>query len=331
MILKKMDDSKLEEIETLKEILKMSTNEQQQYLIKNDLKKQQKGIEGEKQISYFIDFNLGESKNYIILHDLRIEVDNKTAQIDHMLISKAMGIVLIEAKNTDAVVTINNDGTMTYKYKNGKEYNQANPLEQSKRHELVLKSFLEKHDIDMTISSKVVFLPEVIITNEKLPSNFYRADTFVTSLRNETLKNPLKFAVLFAKVMTNNVVSFEHLMYIGGILVKEHKPIKIDYEKKYPISKKKEILEETIIVDKVDTEVKTNPKAVIEKDENNIEKTCRENNIDISNFKDIKMSNKYMGNEMVSFTCINCNKTQRKSLKVFTSTQVSCKECAIKI
>lgn len=43
MILKKMDDSKLEEIETLKEILKMSTNEQQQYLIKNDLKKQQKG------------------------------------------------------------------------------------------------------------------------------------------------------------------------------------------------------------------------------------------------------------------------------------------------
>ena len=37
-----MDDSKLEEIETLKEILKMSTNEQQQYLIKNDLKKQQK-------------------------------------------------------------------------------------------------------------------------------------------------------------------------------------------------------------------------------------------------------------------------------------------------
>ena len=36
MILKKMDDSKLEEIETLKKILKMSTNEQQQYLIKND-------------------------------------------------------------------------------------------------------------------------------------------------------------------------------------------------------------------------------------------------------------------------------------------------------
>jgi hypothetical protein len=331
MILKKMDVSKLEEIETLKKILKMSINEQQQYLIKNDLKKQQKGIEAEKQISYFIDFNLGESKNYIILHDLRIEIDNKTAQIDHMLISKAMGIVLIEAKNTDAVVTINNDGTMTYKYKNGKEYNQANPLEQSKRHELVLKSFLEKHDIEMAISSKVVFLPEVIITNEKLPSNFYRADTFVTSLRNETLKNPLKFAVLFAKVMTNNVVSFEHLMYIGGILVKEHKPIKIDYEKKYPISKKKEIVEETIIEDKVIKEPKINTKTILEKDENSIEKICRENNIDTSNFKDIKMSNKYMGNEMVSFTCINCNKIQRKSLKVFTSTQVSCKECAIKI
>lgn len=94
---------------------------------------------------------------------------------------------------------------------------------------------------------------------------------------------------------------------------------------------KKEIIKETIIVDKVDTEVKTNPKAVIEKDENNIEKTCKENNIDISNFKDIKMSNKYMGNEMVSFTCINCNAFTKKKRKVFTSTQVSCKECAIKI
>jgi len=36
-----------------------------------------------------------------------------------------------------------------------------------------------------------------------------------------------------------------------------------------------------------------------------------------------------MGNEMVSFTCKSCNKTQRKSLRVFTSTKVDCKECGI--
>ena len=36
-----------------------------------------------------------------------------------------------------------------------------------------------------------------------------------------------------------------------------------------------------------------------------------------------------MGNEIVSFTFKNCNKTQSKSLKVFSSTKVYCKEYGI--
>ncbi len=318
MVLKKMDEFKLNEIDILQKILRETENKKQAELIKMELNKIKKGLNGEKQTSYFIDFNIGESKNYVILHDLRLELNERTAQIDHMLISKTMGIVLVEVKNTDAVVTINDDGSMLYVFKSGKKFNMASPLEQSKRHELVVKEFLKNNNIEMEVSSTVVFLPEIIITNKKLPKSFYRADTFIESLKNDKIENPFNFIKLLAKVVTNNIVSFEHLMYIGGLFVKEHKPVAIDYKKKYPITKDKKEESKAPVVDEVE-------KTIIE---NEIEKKCRENNIDVSDFKDIKLAKKYMGNEMVSFACMKCNKIQRKSLKTFIAKKTTCENCS---
>ncbi len=306
MILKEIDKQKEEDIKLLKEKLKLSKNEKQKYLIKQEISRLETGLRGEKETAYFIDFNLKDSENYVILHDLRLEIDGLTAQIDHLLINKAIGIILLETKNTKAEVTINDDGTMLYEYGKNKSYNQANPLEQSKRHELVVEKILDKYNMKLNIMSYVVFLPNVIIKNETLPKNFLRSDTFFDSIYNEFSHSPKKILSAVAKLIINKIPSTKEIRNIGNILVSEHKPVKIDYDTKYKIKKEIEEKVEEVIV------------------ENTI---YNKNNM--KKFKDIKNSKKYMGKEMLSFVCISCGKEQRKGLKTFSEKEVFCNHCKV--
>ncbi|WP_421716651.1 nuclease-related domain-containing protein [Arcobacter arenosus] len=306
MILKEIDKQKEEDIKLLKEKLKLSKNEKQKYLIKQEISRLETGLTGEKETAYFIDFNLKDSENYVILHDLRLEIDGLTAQIDHLLINKAIGIILLETKNTKAEVTINDDGTMLYEYGKNKSYNQANPLEQSKRHELVLEKILDKYNMKLNILSYVVFLPNVIIKNKTLPKNFLRSDTFYDSIYNEFAHSPKKVLTVAAKLIINKIPSTKEIRNIGNILVSEHKPVNIDYNIKYKIKNEIEEKVEEVIV------------------ENSIY-----NERNIKKFKDIKNSKKYMGNEMLSFVCISCGKEQRKGLKTFSEKEVFCNHCKV--
>jgi len=306
VILKEIDKQKEEDIKLLKEKLNLSKNEKQKYLIKQELSKLETGLVGEKETAYFIDFNLKDSENYAIIHNLRLEIDGLTAQIDHLLINKAVGIILVETKNTKAEVTINDDGTMLYKYGKNKSYNQANPLEQSKRHELVLEKILDKYNMKVNITSYVVFLPNVIIKNKTLPKNFLRSDTFFDSIYNEFTHSPKKVLTTVAKLIMNKIPSTKEIRNIGNILVLEHKPVNIDYNIKYKIKNDIEQKVEEVIV------------------ENSI---YHEKNM--KKFKDIKNSKKYMGNEMLSFICISCGKEQRKGLKTFSQKEVFCNHCKV--
>ena len=312
MLLKEIDKRKEEDIQCLKNKLKLSDSEKQKYLIRQELKKLESGMKGEQETAYFIDFNLKDSENYMVLHDLRFEIDGLTAQIDHLLINKAVGIILVETKNTQAEVSINDDGTMLYDY-NNKLYNLPNPLAQSHRHELVLDKILKKYNMEIEIMSYVVFLPDVKIKNKILPKKFYRADTFIEDIRTEFTRSPLKILTTAIKMITNKIPSTKNIENIGKILINEHKPVLIDYDKKYKIK---------VIETKNDSE----KNIIKEKEEIHINAKINEKNL--AKFKDIQNSPKYMGYEMLSFICIKCNTTQRKSLNTFNQKEVFCKNCA---
>ena len=310
MLLKEIDKRKEEDIQCLKNKLKLSNNEKQKHIIRQELTKLESGLKGEKETAYFIDFNLKDSENYMVLHDLRFEIDGLTAQIDHLLINVAVGIILVETKNTKAEVTINDDGTMLYTYPK-ESHNLPSPLAQSQRHALVLEEILKKYNMKMDIMSYVVFLPGVKIKNKVLPKKFCRADTFIEDIRSQFKRSPLKILSAAAKMITNNLPSTKNLENIANILINEHKPILIDYDKKYRIKdvKTKENIQDTPSKEeKIDITSKLNPK-------------------NLNKFKDIQASKKYMGHEMLSFICINCNTTQRKGLNTFTQKEVFCKSC----
>jgi len=239
MIFKELD-SKQTAIHTLETLLKKSQSEKQKKLIQWDLSSLKNGYESEKQNAYYIDFYLKDSENIIVLHDIRIEHNGETAQIDHMLIYR-FGIELLESKSFTGETTINSDNSISVTY-NGKIKSFENPLEQSKRHAKLLSDFISKHfDLGkriellggFPIENIVLMNPKTTITNKILPEGFFRADSYI-SKRLEKIDNMNALEVVkFASKM----ITIDTVKKIANLLVERHSPIQFNYENKYKISK----------------------------------------------------------------------------------------------
>ena len=242
MILKEFD-TKTKSIRVLESLLRQSTNEKQRGLIKQELLTLKNGYEAEKQNAYYMDFYLKDNKHIIILHDLRIEYNGESAQINHILITR-FGIELLESKSFTGEVTINEDNSINVKY-NNKIKSFPNPIEQSKRHAKLLSDFIN-NNLDMgkrikilggfPVTSNVVLLnPKTYITNKTLPKNFYRADSYINARRDE-IDN---MGTLQALKTASTMVTIEKAQEIAKFLIAHHTPIAFDYEKKYKISQQK--------------------------------------------------------------------------------------------
>ena len=249
MIFKTIDD-KSKQIETLENLFLRSKSEAQKKLILNDLKKVKSGYEAEKENAYYLDFELEKNKNLILIHDIRLEHDGRTAQFDHILISR-FGIELLETKSSKGTMTINNDGSIDIK--NGKYTNTyPNPLEQSKRHALVLKEFIAASELlskridifgGIEISSKVLINPKTTLTNSTLPEGFERADSFISNRKKE-IEN---ISVFKAVSLISKGYNIEKAMKIAQMIVNAHQPLEFDYTKKFKISKEPQIEEKNTI------------------------------------------------------------------------------------
>jgi len=235
-------DSKEEDIKILRELLEESSSEQQKYLIKKELKKLENGYKSEKDNAYYLNFNY-DKDYYILLHDIRIEHNDKVAQIDHILIT-IKEIVILESKSFKGILTINNDGSLTVDYKKYKK-TFPNPIEQNRRHMTLIKEFLEdKLDLPfrfkmtggLPISSKVLIDPNTTITNKELSKEFTRSDSFFKQRQEEIEKmNATEVIKALAKILNKDLRK-----KIAQLLIENHKPVKIDYRKKFPIKAKKE-------------------------------------------------------------------------------------------
>ncbi len=238
MLLKEID-SKVEEINQLKKLLKESNNPKQKSLIKTDLTRVENGYKAEKENAYYLDFGFKDNKHNVLLHDIRIEYNGQVAQIDHIIINR-FGIETLESKSQGGKLTIKNDGSLDVEY--GKKIETfPNPIEQNNRHIEVLKKFLKEtmelssnHKLfGIPISSMVLINPKTTISNQKLPKGFARADSF----RTERIKNIDKMGAIEVFKSIGGVMNFKRVEEIANFLIKSHKPKKFDYLKKYPIKK----------------------------------------------------------------------------------------------
>ena len=294
MIFKNIDD-KSKQIETLEDLLSRSTSAAQKKLIETDLKKLKSGIEAEQENAYYLNFEFEKSKHLILLHDVRLEHDGRTAQFDHLLISR-FGIELLETKSSTGEMTINEDGSINLK--NGKYTNTfLNPLEQSRRHGAVLRDFIDSKDLlskridifgGIEITSKVLINPKTTLTNKTLPDGFERADSFVSKRRKEI--DNLGILKLLSTVSKG--YSIDKAKEIAQLLVNAHTPVDFDYTMKFKM--KKEIVQEE-------------PKVIEQKPplENDVKMCprCNEGKLLVKKIKSKKAQEKYNNHEF-----IGCNR-----------------------
>ena len=94
-------------------------------------------MSGERDAAYAIEFHYGANKNRMTIHDLRIELDGRVAQIDHLIINRLLDIWVCESKHFSEGVAVDEHGEWVAFYDH-RPYGIPSPVEQNRRHIAVL-------------------------------------------------------------------------------------------------------------------------------------------------------------------------------------------------
>ena len=213
---------------------------QQRQLIEEEIEKIRAGARGEKDAAYHIDFKLKDSKNWVVVHDLRLEHNGRVAQVDHLLINRRFDVFVIESKNLKTAVRVNKDDEFEVKTRYGWK-GMASPVEQNKRHIQVLSELIGNEkltpsrlgfQIRPTFYNWVLVAPECNLSRgEQKEATILKMDMFDRGLELFINHNSLGDALSLAKLC-----STETVMAVAEKLVGFHKPIVFDYAAKFGIT-----------------------------------------------------------------------------------------------
>jgi hypothetical protein len=201
-------------------------------IIDRDITLLKQGLDGEQNV-YF------ELKNSFIpmlcLHDIRLEYDSYVAQLDFVIITNKF-IYVLETKKLNGDIEITKDGDFirTIKSYSGKVIKKEgiySPISQNERHINILKEILLKEKLIRTtpIKSAVILAnPKTILNKTNCPksiqNNIYKYDQLTTLLKKE----------LNDKTNDKNVLE-KYSYEIADYLLKNNKPLKINYAAKYSL------------------------------------------------------------------------------------------------
>ena len=190
MLIKSADD-KSRRIALLESLLDSpQLNTEQKAWLQREVKSLRYGVQGERDAAHYLDNHLADAPNNAVIHDLRLVHDGEVAQIDHLVISRGFIFYLLETKNFNGNLEINEFGEFTVHYDSGKTFGIPSPLEQSRRHENVLTKVLEQLGITGRTQRKPEFKHVVLIhpkgriqrpdTQKYDTSNVIKADQFAS-------------------------------------------------------------------------------------------------------------------------------------------------------
>jgi transcription elongation factor Elf1 len=117
------------------------------------------GLKAEERMAFYLSREFKDTKDILVLNGIRLESDNDSAQIDHLIIHK-YGMIIIESKSVVGTIEINDYGEWhRLVYKVG----MASPIEQAKRQEIFLKRYLNEsglkppHNAFKSLVHKITF------------------------------------------------------------------------------------------------------------------------------------------------------------------------------
>jgi hypothetical protein len=205
--------------------------------IEQDIRNLEAGRIGEENVA----FELNNSfMPIIVLHDLNLEHEGLKAQIDFMVITAKVTLI-IECKNLYGDIEVNSNGdfirTTTYKGKTKRE-GIYSPITQNDRHMELIKAvrrtaksnFLLRTFFDKNFEEN--YKSVVVLANPKTVIDLKKAKKEVKNkiIRCDQLVDYMKKLYKESK----NEPSFEkHMFELAEYFISLHKPNKTDYLKKY--------------------------------------------------------------------------------------------------
>ena len=165
MIIKEADDRSAE-LAALEQAVEESSGPAAQQA-KEELRVRRAGQKGEHESAYHINFHFGNSANWFVLHDLRLEQNGRTAQIDHLLLSRTLACYVLESKHFHAGLKITDEGEFLRWNNYRKTYEgMESPLAQNERHALVLRDVFKAMDMPTRLGVRLMpkLYPYVLVS-----------------------------------------------------------------------------------------------------------------------------------------------------------------------
>jgi len=229
MALKSADD-KFKRLVLLEELQRSPALDlSQKKWLRDELMRTRRGIQGERESAHYLDHYFSGTENNVLLHDLRFVIDGEVTQIDHLILNRMGSVYLLETKNYACNLVINERGEFTAEYENAR-FGIPSPIEQSLRHEKVLRQLLERLGIVGRTQKHPDFHHVVMLhpkaTIERPPAksfdtgNVIKADQFPTW--HKSFVDKIGIGTLFKSAL--NMRSLETTTEWGEKLKRQHRP-----------------------------------------------------------------------------------------------------------
>ena len=240
MLLKSADD-KSKQIQQLEDLLAVAPTAKKN-MIEQELRNVRAGIKGEQEAAYLINFDMEKSQNTVIIHDLRLEVDGRVAQIDHLLIHRTLNVFVLETKHLHAGMRITETGEFESWNAFKKCYEgMASPFAQNERHIAVLKDALARIDMPSKMGLRLapVYHSYVLVSPKSRidrPKKYDTSHVIKADILGKTIDDTFeKAGVLDVFGGLARFMSTEALIKAGQTLLRMHRPASVDYAARFGI------------------------------------------------------------------------------------------------
>ena len=238
MIIKPADDKRpqLAELQALANRTSIEGSSRKR--IEQEIRYIQAGIRGEEEAAYEMKVHYGETANWMVLHDLRIEHGGLVAQIDHLIIDRCLEMWVCESKHFSEGVAVNEHGEFAAFF-GGKPYGVPSPVEQNNRHMLILRRLFDAGGIKLPVRLGFTIKPELksLVLVSK-GARIGRPNAKVAGL-DSIIKNDMLFKTISKSVDESSplqmakVVGQDTLETLARQIAALHRPIEINWAAKF--------------------------------------------------------------------------------------------------
>jgi len=213
--------------------------------VETELRQIRAGAAGERDAAYEIEFHYGANPNRMTIHDLRIEVAGRVAQIDHLLVDRLVGIWICESKHFSEGVAVDEFGEWTGFYRR-RPYGIGSPIEQNRKHAAVVTDVFAKGivkpptrlgvTLKPTIRSLVLVSKGARISRPKTAAARAKIDGLESVIKVDQVKALMDKDLDSKGVMAlRRFISQSEVERLARELVALHRPITVDWAARFGV------------------------------------------------------------------------------------------------